>query len=117
MAKSKPAVKSKVKISKAAAKYLQQSNPTGLQEGHRRTRRAPEERRTRARDAGEARHKEASCHEVAAGSAGPLHWAGAHLPDAPGGDTRRRRLKCYARRDFGPPWGGPCGCGSIRILE
>ena len=29
MAKSKPAVKSKVKVSKAAAKYLQQSNPTG----------------------------------------------------------------------------------------
>ena len=27
--KAKPAVKSKVKISKAAAKYLQQSNPTG----------------------------------------------------------------------------------------
>jgi hypothetical protein len=29
MAKHKPAVKSKVKISKAAAKYLQTSNPTG----------------------------------------------------------------------------------------
>ena len=34
---------------------------------------------------------------------------------AAGGDTRKRRLKCYARRDFGPTGeGGRWCCGRIR---